>query len=251
MKFLCRRDFPDSRDFIYELQQNLTSQPQVFKLPFLPEILNQGGLASCVANQVSNALKYCLMKQKFNIIQPSRLFIYYFGRVLHNFPADQDTGLSIRNGIQSVAKYGTCKEPTWPYNIDQFKIKPNDVAINEALQTIPKFQYVSIPNRLDYLKSALMDGYPIVFGLSIFESFCYENTWKTGNVPIPKPDEKSMGGHCVAAYGWVDEIQSFLMMNSWGTQYGIQGWFYLPYTYVLKHGWDFWQIQFFNKEVSK
>jgi len=248
MKFLCRRDFPDKRDYIYELQQLTT--PSFFTLPNLPEILNQGGLASCVANQISNALKYCLIKDKLNTVQPSRLFIYYYGRVLHNFPADQDTGLSIRVGIQAVAKFGACKEPTWPYDIPQFKVKPNDVALKEAILTIPKFQYVSIQNSIDHLKSALMNGYPIVFGLSIFESFCYENTWKTGNVPIPKPNEKSLGGHCVALYGWSDEIQSFVVMNSWGTMYGIKGWCYLPYRVVLDYGWDFWQIQFFNGAVA-
>lgn len=249
----CIKDRPDLRDFIYEPCHFSSTLPPHFTLPseHLPAILNQESLRSCVANEISNVLKYCLSKEGYRIFQPSRLFIYFFGRVLHNFPSDADTGLSIRHGIQSVAQYGACDEILWPYDTVKFKIKPNEECINKAKNTIPKFRYVSIPNRIETLKSALYEGYPIVFGMTIYESFIYANTWKTGMVPIPQPNEHDIGGHCVAAYGWIDEIQCFLMMNSWGEGYGMKGWFYLPYEYVLKHGWDFWQVQFFSESVSK
>lgn len=244
MKYLCQRDEVDDRDYIFEL--TLVPLPPHYAIHTnLPDILNQGALGSCVSNEISNALKYCLIKEKKTIIQPSRLFIYYFGRVIQGSPEDQDTGLSIRNGIQAVAKYGACDEIIWPYDITQFKVKPNDLAIQQANTTIPLFKYVSIENSLDHLKSAIHQGHPIVFGMNVYESFEYADTWKSGNVPMPKETEKCLGGHCVAAYGWIDETQCFLMMNSWGTSYGIQGWFYLPYAYVQTYAWDFWQITFY------
>lgn len=251
MKYCCRRDLPDKRDFIFQVTSvsQLPSQlPSHFALTeYLPAILNQGGLGSCVSNEVSNALKFCLAKEHCSfVIQPSRLFIYYFGRVIQNSPSDQDTGLTIRNGIQAVAKYGACDEVNWPYDISQFSVKPNDQTIKEALLSIPMFKYVSVPKSIDLMKAAIFQGYPIVFGMAVYESFEYADTWKTGNVPIPKSTEKCLGGHCVAAYGWIDETQCFVMMNSWGEQYGLKGWFYLPYSYVLNYAFDFWQIQFFK-----
>lgn len=246
MKYHCRRDLPDPRDQVF-MRVAGVNLPEIFELTeFLPPVLNQGSLGSCVSNQVSNALRYCLNKEKQLIFQPSRLFIYYFGRLIQNSDLNQDTGLSIRTGIQSVAKYGACSEIIWPYIISQFQVRPSALAIEKANQTIPKFKYSSIPASIDLLKQAIVQGYPVVFGMNVYESFEWPATIQSGNVPFPKSNEKCLGGHCVAAYGYVDAIQSFVMMNSWGESYGIKGFFYLPYAYVMTYAWDFWQVQFFS-----
>ena len=48
---------------------------------YIPPILDQGSLGSFAANQLSNAMRFCLAKEKVQVFQPSRLFIYYFGRL--------------------------------------------------------------------------------------------------------------------------------------------------------------------------
>lgn len=38
--------------------------------------------------------------------------------------------------------------------------------------------------------------------------------------------------HMVLAVGYDDALQRFLVMNSWGTGWGMQGYFTLPYAYL-------------------
>jgi C1A family cysteine protease len=69
---------------------------------------------------------------------------------------------------------------------------------------------------------------------------------KSGIVPQPKPNEDLVGGHCVAAVGYDDWKQAFLCRNSWGESWGLSGYFWLPYTFLVNPqlSSDFWKITF-------
>jgi len=49
----------------------------------------------------------------------------------------------------------------------------------------------------------------------------------------------------VMAVGYDDSRQWFLMRNSWGTGWGMKGYFTMPYAYLLSPGLsqDFWTIR--------
>src|ERR1035437_3920613 len=79
----------------------------------LPPVYDQGKLGSCSANAIAAAIDYGRKKQGLSFITPSRLFIYYNERVLGG-SVTTDSGASLRDGIKSVAKQGTCHEKDWP-----------------------------------------------------------------------------------------------------------------------------------------
>jgi len=62
---------------------------------------------------------------------------------------------------------------------------------------------------------------------------------------MPQPGEQVLGGHAVLAVGYDDAQQRFLVRNSWGTGWGMQGYFTMPYTYLTQSSLasDFWTIQ--------
>jgi C1A family cysteine protease len=41
-----------------------------------------------------------------------------------------------------------------------------------------------------------------------------------------------MGGHAVMAVGYNDASQRFLVRNSWGSDWGVGGYFTIPYAYL-------------------
>jgi C1A family cysteine protease len=41
------------------------------------------------------------------------------------------------------------------------------------------------------------------------------------------------GGHCVLLVGFNDATQMFTCLNSWGPSWGNNGYFYMPYAYIL------------------
>ena len=88
-------------------------------------------------------------------------------------------------------------------------------------------------------------GYPFEFGFTVYESFESQEVAQTGVVPMPQQTEKVLGGHAVMAVGYDDAQQRIIVRNSWGTSWGQQGYFTMPYAYLTNHqlSSDFWTIQ--------
>jgi C1A family cysteine protease len=62
---------------------------------------------------------------------------------------------------------------------------------------------------------------------------------------MPGPTEKVVGGHAVVGVGYDDSTQHFIVRNSWGTGWGLQGYFMMPYAYLTDTNLadDFWTIR--------
>ena len=95
------------------------------------------------------------------------------------------------------------------------------------------------------MRSCLADGFPFVFGFTVYESFESQSVAKTGVVPMPKPKEKVMGGHAVIGVGYNDAQKRFIVRNSWGQGWGMKGYFTIPYAYLGNKNLsdDFWTIR--------
>jgi len=239
-------DLPDQRDRIYSAPQRVLGAlpPSVDLRSACPPVVDQGELGSCTANAIAGALQFDQMKQKLDdVFPPSRLFIYYNERVIEH-TVNEDAGAMIRDGIKSVAKDGAPHETLWPYIISKFTTKPSAAAYKDALKHRAVL-YQRLTPTLDQLKGCLAAGYPFVFGFSVYESFETQAVAKTGKVPMPKSKEKQLGGHAVLAVGYDDASKRFIVRNSWGTGWGLQGYFTMPYDYLTDGNLadDFWTIK--------
>ena len=136
-----------------------------------------------------------------------------------------------------------CPEIEWPYNISKFADKPSAKAYTDALK-YTAIKYARVLQTLPQMKACLCTNIPIVVGISVYESFESAEVSKTGIVPMPSQDERLLGGHAVLVVGYDDSKQSFIMRNSWGTSWGQNGYFTIPYTYLLDAdlAQDFWAI---------
>ena len=93
-------------------------------------------------------------------------------------------------------------------------------------------------------KAALAEGLPVIIGMTVFESMESAEVAQTGIVPMPGPKEEVMGGHAVLVVGYDESKKCLLVRNSWGLDWGIEGYFWLPYGF-WGHGYvnDAWTIQ--------
>lgn len=211
-------------------------------------MLDQGDLGSCVSNSVAYCIRYVRQKEGRSVYNPSRLFIYYYGRVIEESPANEDTGLYIRDGYKSVAKYSVCSEHNWPYDTSKFHLEPSAYA-QQAAKQHKTFNYFAVAQDLNEMKACLAEGYPISFGFTVFESFMSAEVARTGIAPSPNvTTEQQMGGHAVTIVGYDDSTKRFKIANSWGDGWGDKGFFYLPFDFVLNKRWadDFWTARSFN-----
>lgn len=247
-------DLPDHRDLLFAAPpEAAVSLPSSVDLrPKCPaEVYDQGQLGSCTANAIAGAIEFDQLKQKLTSFTPSRLFIYYNERVMEG-TVNSDSGAQIRDGIKSVGSIGACPEKDWAYDITKFVEKPPKPAFKDA-PLGKALMYQRVPQILNQMKGCLASGYPFVFGFTVYESFESDQVAKTGQVSMPAPAEKVLGGHAVLAVGYDDQPQSFIVRNSWGPQWGMKGYFVMPYAYLTDGNLadDFWTVRLVAKTAAQ
>ena len=220
--------------------------------PYMTRIENQGQTSSCVANAVAGAYEYLAKMHTGQDYDVSRMFIYYNGRYL-GVDGDQsqigDDGSYISKAIEGLKEYGACSEETYPFDPDMV----NDVPYQEAYDEAAAFKVedmMSVPTKLSAWKHALAEGYPIIFGINLYKSF--DKQRKKGLVPMPSDKEaarESHGGHAMLAVGYSDKDEVFIVRNSWGEDWGDNGYCYIPYNYLVNpkfNDGDSWVIKQLN-----
>lgn len=238
-------DLPDARDQIYCAPRKTAALPASVDLrSACPPVYDQGQLGSCTANAIAAAISFDQSRQKMaQPFAPSRLYIYYNERVIEGTTAT-DSGAMLRDGIKAVVEEGACPEPLWPYNESNYAEKPPPQCYNVG-KLHPAVQYSRVPQSLAHLKSCLAAGYPFAFGFTVYESFESDAVADSGVAPMPGSSEGTVGGHAVLAVGYMDSLNRFFVRNSWGSDWGLKGYFTLPYEYLENSDLlaDFWTIR--------
>ena len=175
--------------------------------PYIPAVLDQGELGSCASNAMANALAFLLGKEGAPVIHASRLALYYNTRVdVEHEPADEDTGVAISDVCKSVAAYKACPESDWPYDISKFSQQPPKKAYSDSAK-FTKVSYYPVTQTPVGLKTELSNGFPVLCGIQIYDSFESQAVADTGIVPLPGRDEQCLGGHAQLLMGYSDAKQ--------------------------------------------
>jgi len=234
-------DRPDHRDYLYSAIAPRIKLPTKIDLRTeCSDIENQGQLGSCTANALAGHLQFLEKISGQPYADVSRLFIYYNERAAEG-TVSYDSGAMIRDGIKVLAQFGVCPETSWPYDISQFTRKPSVTCYKQALKhRITSYHRLQTLNEM---LNCLAEGFPFVFGFTVYESFESLKVAKTGIAPMPKKTEKVLGGHAVMAAGYDQKQKRFIVRNSWGPQWGQAGYFTLPYAYLETLADDFWTIR--------
>lgn len=243
MKYAWIPDKPDPRDLLYRAPRRFLGLPKSVDLRSkCSPVEDQGSLGSCTGNASVGALEFLEIKAGKKLTDLSRLMPYYTARVMEG-TVKQDAGAQIRDVIRGLAKVGACAEALWPYNVRKFADKPSAKAYADAAtRTISSYQRVV---GLQELKACLAQGFPVVFGFTVFESFEGDEVARTGIMPMPAPNERELGGHAVLAVGYDDLAQQLIVRNSWGPAWGMAGYFRMPYGYIKNASLsdDFWTVR--------
>ncbi len=211
----------------------------------LTEVELQVGF-SCVANAFAGAYEYLAKRNNGESSDVSRLYIYYNARWLED-SQDEDCGSVMYKAIEGLKEYGACSEELWPNDETMILDEPDQESYDHGSNfKIVDAEYIE--TNLETWKQTLAEGYPISFCVNTFDSFdnCTNNK---GRVTMPKASDNvrdTHGWHAMLCVGYSDPDKVFIVRNSWGAEWGDNGYCYIPYDYMMSetlNGNDSWIIK--------
>jgi C1A family cysteine protease len=218
---------------------------------------DQGNLGSCTANAGVGLLEYFENKAFGKYLDGSRLFLYKVSRNL--LQKKGDYGAYIRTTMMAMVLFGIPPEKYLSYDIEKFDEEPDSFCYTFA-QNYQAAQYFRLdPSNLSkekvllQIKTNLAAAIPAIFGFTVYSSI--NQAGKDGKIPFPSQNEQIEGGHAVIAVGYDDKMKitnennsektsgAILIRNSWGEQWGKEGYGWLPYKYILEGlAIDWWTL---------
>lgn len=252
------RDLPDPRDCtpkhdaVVRMLHGLSfagDRPDQLDLrEYCGDVYDQTPLAAGSVHACLGLVQYFERRTRGRIVEPSRLFVYQTARRLLGWKGD--SGLPLRSTLLAIVKFGLPPEPFWPYDQRQLDVEP-EVFVYAAADRLPNALFVRLDGRgisgentLETVKRFLAAGYAAVFGFPVCTSVSND-----AEIPVPTIYDGVRGGHAVLAVGYDDTRRvrsdrgALLFANSWGPQWGDQGYGWLPYTYVREQlAVDFWTL---------
>jgi C1A family cysteine protease len=214
---------------------------------FFPEVADQEQLNSSTAVACIGLIQYFERRASGRMSQPSRLFLYKVTRRL--LESKGDSGADLRSTLKAIHAFGIPPERYWPYDVERYDEEP-DPFLYAFPNRYRSVRYVRLDLRnktgaetLAVVKAFLAAGFPSVFGFAVPSSMSQES-----DVPYRPAFDRSGGGQAVIAVGYDDQRRTggrgaLLFRNSWGANWGEDGYGWLPYPYVeAQLAVDFWTV---------
>lgn len=215
---------------------------------FVPPVLKQEG-GACVGFASFYYALSTMYNIAFNITDPNEKYVhsfdpYFIYSIFYNEKNDCDSGLPFYYGFEKLSKIGAKKIFYPPFTdcaTTWTTTKLKNTLSYTAPYSINNWFYYEVENMsnqdiVDVVKQNLYDNNPIITGFKFVESmYSYRNDnlvgVKSDGLWDPRAYEKEDGGHalCVVGYNDYKFGGAFRIVNSWGSDYGDNGYMWVKY----------------------
>ncbi|KAJ5026570.1 hypothetical protein PSV08DRAFT_246823 [Bipolaris maydis] len=179
-------------------------------------------------SSVAGAFEYGVYKKLHTEFDPSRLFIWYNARSVSTIPnaVRMNVDVGLKDALHSLKanSHGVCSEQDWSYEVAEYNKKscyfvPGAKAAKLPPKTVGK---LALKHTANY----------------------YSLEGPDFKLKLPTREDKANGEHThsLMAVGCNKEEKVFIVRNSWGSDWGDQGHFKMPFTY-LPHCYEFWTMR--------
>jgi len=203
-------------------------------------VFDQGGLSSCVANATNMSLQILMNIENGSYKTLSRLMSYWNARLVTG-DTDKDQGTFIHLCFGELMTLGVCEETAWPYMEAEVNSQPPLLAYKEGNDnTINAFYEITSTDaqRLSDVELAIRANHPVVFGTEVGQEL--ENYDGNPNT-VFDPPTTSLGGHAITIVGVRTNAagqKEFMIRNSWGENWGLNGCVWFSAEYITYAGTD-------------
>lgn len=238
-----------SRMPAYDGSKDLDLPVKVDLSSYCPEVRNQGDIFSCVgwavgygAMTIRRAIREgWTNRAKITENAYSALFIF---NQIRQGSCRQGSRLS--DAMELLQRSGDCPASVFDFNVEDCERQPAPAIVDLARRDTIS-DYLTLFGRQDdaktkiwKVKRALAQREPVIIGMEIRQNF-----YQLNQARFWWPDlgnTNPAGGHAMTVVGYDDQVQAFLIFNSWGTNWGDKGYIrikydvfaeYCKYAYIL------------------
>lgn len=174
--------------------------------PYMSSILNQGTASTCVPHSISAVYDYYAAMED-NIYTPDGKFVHtpFSINQIYNARTNRGEGMSYKEALNFCMNHGVVSEENYKKGI------------TEPGKKI--YSYAIIPS-LEIMKRSLIINGPCLIATYVKDPDRNDFWNGRGNY----------GGHATCIIGYDDNKKALLLRNSWGKEWGNNGYTWFPYS---------------------
>jgi len=229
----ARRDSIDFRDRMYE--PTLVEVPTLrtlreYRTAGVP-ILDQGQEGACTGFGLATVVNYLLRtrKQKPSELVVSADMLYRLARRYDEWPGEDYDGSSARGAMKGWHKHGVCSVDVWKSAKGRLTAGVSDKAVENPLGAYYRVNHKD----LVAMHCAITETGILYATANVHEG--WDKVTKKGIIPLLP---QMLGGHAFAIVAYDD--QGLWIQNSWGADWGMEGFARISYDDWLANGTDVW-----------
>jgi C1A family cysteine protease len=188
---------------------------------------DQGQRPTCLAFAASDAHAAARNTKPFEALSVEYLFYH---AVLRTRQKDPHRGITLQTAAAALEADGQPTERVWPYLI----ALPTDLTTWKPPHST-EVHHTDIQHKqptAGLVRESIDKGQPLLAVLRLSESFYRPNSQGVIELQNPDPDT-SAHAVVVVGYGVLDGAPMILIRNSWGTQWGMNGYAWVYERYAL------------------
>ncbi|MFD1314568.1 C1 family peptidase [Namhaeicola litoreus] len=219
---------PSSDHKVAEIQIPANLPASIDLSEYLPEVRSQGTQGSCVAWATGYYLKTFQENLEndrknttSNDINMSPAFMFNQIKIQ---PCD---GAVVSKGLELLVSQGLSSWNEFPYDDDNCFVMPTPELIELASPNkIQDFFYLNEGQVFEQTKTFLNNKQPIVIAVTIDRTYFGA---REGSDAVYRKFQKDDGAHAMLVVGYDDTKQAFKVVNSWGKNWGNNGFVWIDY----------------------
>lgn len=230
----------DVRNYKYEsiaratIQKENIEYPISFKL-WTSGIKNQQDKSTCVAHAMATIKE---TQEYYDTGLPTKIStLWYYGYRLPNHYCGD--GMYATQCLETAQKIGGLYEKDFPYNLE-YKSAKNIIEkekgkYEEKASKLRIKSYVEVNTKEEIKRALYVDKSPILITMVLYQNF--SKVASDGILaPLTTSDlQYCYGSHAMTIVGWtvINDVEYWVVQNSWGTNWGANGYVYIPNDYVF------------------